>query len=94
MRGYRLFVIGYQGCFRLGIYENSSLPFPLSSTHDSQLTTHDSPLTIMFQRQAREPFPVRNILLLAAFILGCLLYVVNKSKEEPAPPPDVMMNDE
>ena len=58
------------------------------------LTTHDSPLTIMFQRQAREPFPVRNILLLAAFILGCLLYVVNKSKEEPAPPPDTMMNDE
>lgn len=49
----------------------------------------------MFQRQAREPFPVRNILLLAAFILGCLLYVVNKSREEPAPPPlDMMMNDE
>jgi hypothetical protein len=41
----------------------------------------------MFQRQAREPFPARNILFLAAFVLGCLFYVLKNLKEEPPPPP-------
>ena len=41
----------------------------------------------MFQRQAREPFPARNIIILAAFVLGCLFYVLKSLKEDPAPPP-------
>ncbi len=60
----------------------------VQTIYNSPLTIHHSPLTIMFQRQAREPFPVRNILLLAAFILGCLFYVLKNMKEEPAPKPD------
>ena len=54
----------------------------------------------MFQRQAREPFPARNILFLAAFVLGCLFYVLKSLKEDPAPPPareiqvDTLRNEE
>ena len=40
----------------------------------------------MFQRQAREPFPIRNIILLAAIVLAFLLYLINARKEQAAPP--------
>ncbi|MBL7780873.1 MAG: hypothetical protein JNM22_06610 [Saprospiraceae bacterium] len=40
----------------------------------------------MFQRQSRNPFPARNILILAALVLACLLYVLRSMKEKPAEP--------
>ncbi|MCC6279736.1 MAG: hypothetical protein IT262_03990 [Saprospiraceae bacterium] len=41
----------------------------------------------MFQRQAREPFPARNIIILAALVLAGLFYVLKSLKEDPAPAP-------
>ena len=41
----------------------------------------------MFERKSREPFPARNIIVLAAIVLAALLYVINSMKEKPAPPP-------
>lgn len=40
----------------------------------------------MFQRQSRNPFPARNILILAALVLACLLYVLRSMKEQTVPP--------
>ncbi|MCA0236333.1 MAG: hypothetical protein LCH81_08110 [Bacteroidetes bacterium] len=40
----------------------------------------------MFQRQTRNAFPARNILVLAALVLACLLYVLRSMKEKPTPP--------
>ena len=48
---------------------------------------HLSLVFSMFQRQSREPFPARNIIVLAAIVLAALLYVLNSMKEKPAPPP-------
>jgi hypothetical protein len=52
---------------------------------------HFSPLILspllMFQRQSREPFPARNILLLAVIILLGLLYLIRQMQEKPAEPP-------
>jgi hypothetical protein len=42
----------------------------------------------MFQRQTREPFPARNIFLLAALVLAGLLYLLNNiQKTAEGPPP-------
>jgi len=43
----------------------------------------------MFQRQSREPFPIRNILLLALIVLGFLLFLIGQMKkaEKPAAAP-------
>lgn len=38
----------------------------------------------MFQRQARSPFPFRNILILAALVLGLLYFVVSSLKKDEA----------
>lgn len=40
----------------------------------------------MFQRQARAPFPIRNIILLAAIVLAFLFYLINAAKEQAAAP--------
>lgn len=40
----------------------------------------------MFQRQAREPFPFRNILFIAAIVAACLYWLI-KSLQAPAEPP-------
>jgi hypothetical protein len=41
----------------------------------------------MFQRQAREPFPIRNIIILALIVLTLILFVVSQRKsKEPLPP--------
>jgi len=37
----------------------------------------------MFQRQTRQTFPARNIILLAAAVLGFLVFILNKVKETP-----------
>lgn len=45
----------------------------------------------MFQRQAREPFPIRNIIILALIIIGFFVYLLSQSKkaEKPAIPAPV-----
>ena len=43
----------------------------------------------MFQRQTRQPFPIRNILVLIAIVLGFLYLVISqrqKAAQPPAPP--------
>lgn len=41
----------------------------------------------MFQRQAREPFPIRNIIVLALIILGFFLFLLSQIKKTPPPQP-------
>lgn len=41
----------------------------------------------MFQRQAKEPFPVRNILIVAALVLGFLCFIFKNRTEHAATPP-------
>jgi len=43
----------------------------------------------MFQRQAREPFPIRNIIILALIVLTLIFFVVSQRKNKetlPLPP--------
>lgn len=35
----------------------------------------------MFQRQSREPFPARNIILLAAVVLAFLVFLIGRLKK-------------
>lgn len=44
----------------------------------------------MFQRHTRQPFPTRNILVLAAAILGMLYYMYQKLREKPQQPVQVI----
>lgn len=40
----------------------------------------------MFQRQARQPFPIRNIIVLALIVLGFFLFLLNQIKKTPNEP--------
>ncbi len=46
----------------------------------------------MFRRHTREPFPIRNIVLLSVVVLLILLYVLYQLKQaEEAPPPALIL---